>query len=89
MVCGDYHKHHSKEGINMNEVEKVGLLKFRKKHMKDTLSEIFDTLESGGDFDKFTVTIQLNGKAVALEMHADLWSRLETFIDETIEEDME
>lgn len=36
--------------------------------------------------ERFELKIELNGKSISLDLHADLFNRLTTFLEETIEE---
>jgi hypothetical protein len=55
-------------------------------HFKKSVTQIFDILDIGGDLDKFDLKIQYLGKTISLPVHADLFDRFTTFLEEEIEE---
>ncbi|AHN66494.1 hypothetical protein Bcp1_017 [Bacillus phage Bcp1] len=70
----------------MNNSKEVTLEGFQV-HMKEMLDKIFLALDGKeGDINDFVVNIEFNGKHVAMPVHADLFSRLERFIELEIEE---
>ena len=74
-----------------DEEESAGIVELRefRKQMTESLHELWDTLESGDYDSKFDLKIEWNGKKIDLPMHADIYSRFERFIEETIEEEQE
>jgi hypothetical protein len=71
------------------EPESVRELREFRKQMKETLFQLWDELDAGDYNHKFDLKIEWNGKKIDLPMHADLYSRFERFIDESIEEELE
>ncbi|WPF70250.1 hypothetical protein BCVP_CDS0222 [Bacillus phage BC-VP] len=69
----------------MNNSKEVTLEEFQS-HMKEMLDKIFLALDGNGDINDFVVNVEFNGKHVAMPIHADLFSRLERFIELEIEE---
>ena len=55
-------------------------------HMQKSVFELMDTLETGDYEERFNLNISLNGKELSLPLHADLYSRLESFLNEEMEE---
>ena len=55
-------------------------------HMQKSVFELMDTLETGDYEERFNLNISLNGKELSLPLHADLFSRLETLLQEEKEE---
>ena len=75
------------EESEMEDAKVTELREFRK-HMYETSEELLDELDEGKDYDnKFDLRLELNGKRIDLEMCADLYNRLVTFIDDTIKEE--
>lgn len=61
-----------------------------KNHLVDTLDEFLKELDNTGTYDnKYNISIELNGKKVNIEFHADAFSRLETLIETELEEFIE
>ncbi|QFP93429.1 UNVERIFIED_ORG: hypothetical protein Xoosp15_164 [Xanthomonas phage Xoo-sp15] len=69
----------------MNNSKEVTLEEFQV-HMKEMLDKIFLALDNDGDMNDFIVNVEFNGKHVAMPIHADLFARLETFIQSEIDE---
>jgi hypothetical protein len=57
-----------------------------KRHLDDSVSELLDDLDKGLDLTRFDIKIGINGKEIAIPMHADVYNRLVAFIEEEIEE---
>jgi hypothetical protein len=55
--------------------------------LESMVDEILDSINTVGYDDKFNLKIETNGKKVNLELHADLYSNLLTFVDISIEEE--
>ena len=57
------------------------------KHMNKSVVELMDDMDKTGKYDeRFNLKIEWNGKQLDLDMHADLYNRLERFLEEEEEE---
>lgn len=52
---------------------------------------LLDTLHDGDGhyLDKFDLKLEMNGKSISLGLHADLYDRITTFLEEVIEEEQQ
>jgi hypothetical protein len=73
---------------NPVDVQLDRLREFRSQ-MTQSLHELLDALDENDYDHKFDLHIEWNGHKLELPMHADIYSRFEAFIEETIEEELE
>lgn len=72
------------------EPEEVRQLRAFKANMERMLGDLNEALIQDEDIDeRFDLNIELYGERIALPMHADTYSRLERFIDDAIEEELQ
>lgn len=61
-----------------------------KKHLNASAMEMLDVINDGGDYEeRFDVKIECNGQSISIDLHADIFSRLEGLLDAEIEEYIE
>lgn len=59
-------------------------------HVKASKDELVDILVNDGEYEtRFNLKLELNGKAVEIEFHADCFERLMTMIEQEITEYIE
>lgn len=57
-----------------------------KDHVEESIFLLMDTIDNGDYEERFDLTLEMNGKKIAMPMHADLYERLTRFIQEEIDE---
>ena len=57
------------------------------KHMDKSVMDLINEMDKTGHYDeKYNLKIELNGKTLELDLHADLYQRMETLLIEEEEE---